>query len=208
MLGKPSHRYQDYETFAGLRALYMGNEDIVIQQPAALKTILMLVGSDNITWELQQFAIKTLHDLFLQNDTVKEIMLENGLINALCDLFFPLLKKKTNQKMETTSKNDSDLIPADEPTESMQSIATNDNQISSCSDSENVNIEMESDYNFSWKVEEDILLFLKTIGLYGCMADMKLQLVEEILLVSINNYLISYMQPTFADPTHASLRGS
>ncbi len=33
--------------------------------------------------------MKTLHDMFLQTDKVKEQLIEHGVVEALCELFYP-----------------------------------------------------------------------------------------------------------------------
>lgn len=117
----------------------------------------MLISNSEITYELQHFVIKMVHNLFLQNDLVKSSLLANGLIKLLCDLFYPEFEKK--KKFLKQNSNDIEdirksffhkIIP-----------------------------------DKFWKIEEDILSFLKSIALYGCMNNSGISLLEDILLVII-----------------------
>ncbi|ELR13959.1 Beige/BEACH domain containing protein [Acanthamoeba castellanii str. Neff] len=101
LLGKPTHSYNAPNIGAGFEIVMatgatsvtlnflgkLSDEDIVLQHPGAMTTILVLVGSHFIMPNTRHAAIKTLHDIFLQNDPVKDQFISNHLIELLCDLF-------------------------------------------------------------------------------------------------------------------------
>jgi hypothetical protein len=64
----------------------LGEEEVVLQHPAALACILMLLGGSHVARSTRHSSIKTLHDIFLQNDLVKDLFIRNSLVELLCDL--------------------------------------------------------------------------------------------------------------------------
>lgn len=84
--------------------------DVVIQQPAAITPILELAGSPDITPELQHTVIKTVHDLFLQNDSVKCLFLDHDLTRLLCNLLCSKLERTVKLGVPLVDETGQDKI--------------------------------------------------------------------------------------------------
>eukprot|EP01119_Soliformovum_irregulare_P013684 TRINITY_DN3666_c2_g1_i3.p1 TRINITY_DN3666_c2_g1~~TRINITY_DN3666_c2_g1_i3.p1 ORF type:complete len:2431 (-),score=776.48 TRINITY_DN3666_c2_g1_i3:1776-9068(-) len=93
LLGKPAHKYTDA---THLRPFLVNctSPGISISKPSAIYPILVLVGAEQATPMLQHTVIKSLHDLYLQNDQVKQNFMVNDVIRLLCDLFSTELDRK------------------------------------------------------------------------------------------------------------------
>eukprot|EP01114_Cavostelium_apophysatum_P014246 TRINITY_DN3646_c0_g1_i2.p1 TRINITY_DN3646_c0_g1~~TRINITY_DN3646_c0_g1_i2.p1 ORF type:complete len:2996 (+),score=922.89 TRINITY_DN3646_c0_g1_i2:247-9234(+) len=173
LLGQPAYRFQENQ----IRAYFLGqmSGDVSIAQPAALVPILILVESGDITIELQNAVIKTLHDLFLQNDQVKDMFLENNLVKLLCDLFAPELERKVPYLDDNEDEAEflEDLGIQDEDEE----VPDNENN-TEISTATKAALRRER----IWKTEETVLAFLKAISLYGCMAASGIALIDDILV--------------------------
>lgn len=91
--GKTTTRSQHFSVSANI--LGQLTEEIVLQHPEVMATILIALENPSISEYLRHSAIKTLHDIFLQNDEVKDLFIGNALIKLLCDLFVTGYQCKT-----------------------------------------------------------------------------------------------------------------
>lgn len=158
LLGKPAHKYQPTEP---MRTYFPGHltADSTTRHPAAIYPILMLVSSESIAPNLQHLVLKTLHDMFLQSDDIKDLFLEHELNKLLCDLFLPELERKQPAALEESIRKE--LFP-EKAQEIEEKAPRNKDQ---------------------WRTEEDILSFLKAIILYGCMTNAGIALINDVLVV-------------------------
>lgn len=84
--GSPSSNYGKHFSVSG-NFLGQLNEEVILQHPEVLATILIVLENMSIAEDLRHSAVKTLHDIFLQNDDVKDLFIRNSLVKLLCDLF-------------------------------------------------------------------------------------------------------------------------
>ncbi|KYR01680.1 BEACH domain-containing protein [Tieghemostelium lacteum] len=85
--------------------------DSEMKYPGAIITILITLC--NCTFSTQHILIKMIHNIFLQNDQFKNIMLENELVPRLVDILASNFQKRSNQifnyNYNYNLRNDSDL---------------------------------------------------------------------------------------------------
>lgn len=130
------------------------DNSVTLRHPEALQCILIVTKSMKCPSINTYFAIKIIHDIFLQNDRVKAILIDHHLIRLLCEVFIGEFNRR-NKKQEQ-----------------------NDDTLSSPSFSPSNNNNNNNLPNI--QVEGHILSFLKAITVHSCTHG-RVRIVESIL---------------------------
>eukprot|EP01133_Synstelium_polycarpum_P015258 gene15258-18064_t len=127
--------------------------DVELRFPGAIVTILIALC--NATSRAQHQVVKMIHNIFLQNDTFKQVLLEQELIHRLVDVLASNASKRSAAQFAFAFNRNSSSDP-ESPAPS-----TTD----------------------SWKAEESILALLKEIALYGAKSQEGTTILRDILVI-------------------------
>ena len=153
------------------------NSSVSLIHPQMIQTIIIVASGKYCPSDISYFAIKTLHDLFLQNDLVKISFIDNKLLQFLCESFFIDFKhrvedRKNKQAKEAAARTDNN--GDDKATKNQQAEGNHlDQSPNSTASARN---------NNKKQMEEHVLLFIKAITitvLYG--TNHRVRIFESIL---------------------------
>ena len=159
--------------------------NVSLAHPEVIRSILPLLRGD-LSSELKHTTLKTLHDIFLQNELVMRQLLSQGLIPLLCELLASENRAKL-QRCEVThdevySRRSANTTPVKSraifripSTEEHEEWRGEGEEVSYDSTIPKTKEENEETtrvrvgriyyYDLDWTVEEDVLLFIKNVGL-------------------------------------------